>query len=285
MSVSQKIGNNIFSISSALLVVPLIISVIINFIFFGLRNYYLLVYLNLITQVIITMILGVLCANPTQPIVYVKYYCLSSFINTFGTLLYALEINPDVDSGLKIVSLWILSIGYLVQLRKTFDWKEVLYIAITFIIITCIIIGLDLGVVYYVARRITMELAYTVMWSILFAIPTSAATVLTSHMGINSENLIEKITTFPIFISYCLEIILLYITTRYRSLFEGTFLMPTFQSFIWIHYIILSLTIIIVNIKYDVIKKKDLIRKEKKQLKLQQKEIRMKNILENIVFV
>jgi predicted membrane protein len=104
-------------------------------------------------------------------------------------------------------------------------------------------------------------------------------------VGINSENLIEKITTFPIFISYSLEIILLYATTRYRSLFEGNFLMPSLQSFIWIHYIILSLTIIIVNIKYDTIRKKDLIRKEKKQLKLQQKEIRMKNILENNVFV
>jgi hypothetical protein len=273
MSILEKIGRNIFSICSSFLVLPLVLSIFVNFIFYALRNYYLLRYLNLITETIMTIILGVSFANPIQKIVFIKYYFIASCLSNVGTLLYVFELSISYDYIFKILSLWVLCVGYFMQfdLSKKRDKKILIVILIGFISLTSFYVAADLGIVYFIARRITMNISSTIMWILLFAIPSSLSGILNLNAFINYNGLIERILISLLLLSYFCYIILIYIISRFYILIETTYMLPLFQSFIWLHFLHISIVINIINFKYESIQKKDTQRKEKKMLKMRQR--------------
>lgn len=271
MTFIQSIENNIFSVCSAILVIPLIASVIINIVFFAYMNLYMLSYLNLITDVIITMILGVLSFNPKQPLIYVKYYFILSFINCVGTVLSVIEITETVNSILKIISLWSLIIGYLKEIRTkgNVDRTEKQIVTLIIIFIAGVLISVDIGVLYYAVKKATDDLNTTIAWSVVCSITTSCVLILNFQTGLNYDGYYEQASIIPMHGSYIFYIIATYVIMRFHNFMTDTFILPIFQCFIWVHYIVIAITIIVVNIKYEDIIRKDFLEKQKEAIELQ----------------
>jgi hypothetical protein len=210
-------------------------------------------------------------------LVFLKYLFISSVLFAIGTLTNVLELNENINVVMKISCMLILVFGHLIQYKSKIIKDKISIIKLVFIlcilciclIVSAFLIGIDLVVIYWSVRRLSLELSHIVLFAILLGLPSGFVIVLNFSAAIDCIGRIQKTVHFVIFTSYLCYVLLIYITTRYRSIMNDNYLMPCFLVGIWIHYIVVSISLIVLTMKNKKIVRKDTKRIQKKTLKLE----------------
>jgi len=272
--VFAKIIKNVFPCVSLMLLIPLITSICLNIGLFASKQYYLLSFMNLITDVVFSLILSFLFANPKNTMIFMKYLFISSVLFTIGTLTNILEWNENINVAMKISCMLILICGHLIQYKSKIIKDKTNIIKLISVLCVCLsvavfFIGIDLVAIYWVVKRISFELSHIVLFAILLGLPIGFVIVLNFYAAIDCIGRIQKTVHCVVFTSYFFYVFLIYITTRYRSIMNNNYLMPCFQVGIWIHYMVVTISLLVLAMKNKLIVVKDTKRIQKKTIKLE----------------